>query len=68
VVEVVRSTDERQARERLREVVEVLATAAELLAVELDVAKQLLEDEARLNAPERAHVEGALVAWSQSEK
>jgi hypothetical protein len=61
--------------ERRREVPEVLAPAAEFLAVEPEVvrvAEHLLEDQARLrqiaeprqvlDVPERAHVEGALVA------
>src|SRR5881409_3479559 len=72
-VEIVGGADEREVRERLREVPEVLAALAELLAVQPEVvrvAEDLLEVEPRLleiahagetlDVPEGAHAEGPL--------
>ena len=50
-VEVVCGTDEREVRERLREVAEVIGLRPQLLAVQpqmIGVAQHLLEEEARL--------------------
>src|SRR5437762_6585654 len=69
-VEIEGGADQRQVRERLREVAEVLCLGAELFAVQpevIGVAEHLLEDEARLvqvaharqalDIPEGAHRE-----------
>src|SRR5262249_22022620 len=74
-VEIEGGADERQVRERLGEVAEVLRLGAELLAVQpevIGVAEHLLEEEARLvqvphagealDVPEGAHGEGAFLA------
>lgn len=72
-VEIECGADEREVRERLREVPEVLSLGAELFAVEADVVRvpeHLFEEEARLvqvphprqtlDVPERAHRERPL--------
>ena len=69
-IEIEGGADQRQVRERLREVAEVLCLGAELFAVQpevIGVAEHLLEDEARLvqvtharqalDIPEGAHRE-----------
>src|SRR5690349_17507266 len=73
-IEAVGGADEGEVAERLGEVAEVLAAGAELLGVEAEVIgvpEHLFEDEPRLvhvararerlDVPERAHVERALL-------
>src|SRR5262245_61930403 len=75
VVEVDRGGDQGQVAERLREVAQLLPGAADLLGVQaqvVGVGEHLLEDQPRLiqppragqrvDVPERAQREGALVA------